>query len=310
VRKQFLALPNSVPERVLALARDLTASEPTAYDRAAAIQKYLRKYLYTLDIPAPPAGRDVADYFLFDLKKGYCDYYATSMVVLARAAGLPARLVVGYANGAYDSERARYVITENYAHSWAEIYFANIGWVEFEPTASQPAIPYETGNESTTPLVNNSPARLSLGDRLAPFFRSTFKHAWFPILLIAICSFLWIGIDSLRLNQTVPSRTIQLLYKRLRRLARPVTGYVSKDQTAHSYAFILIGKLSAIKTFTRLKNWIVSSRNEITQLTELFSHSLFAPFPPTHAEAKEAIKAWSRLRWRLVLANMLRSKNK
>ena len=82
----------------------------------------------------------MADYFLFDLKQGYCDYYATSMVVLARAAGLPARLVVGYANGSYDHERAQYIVTENYAHSWVEIYFADIGWVEFEPTSSQPVI--------------------------------------------------------------------------------------------------------------------------------------------------------------------------
>ena len=157
VRKQFLALPDSVPERVLALARDLTASEPTAYDRALAIQNYLREFPYTLDISAPPAGRDVADYFLFDLKQGYCDYYATSMVVLARAAGLPARLVVGYANGAYDLERAQYIVTENYAHSWVEIYFADIGWVEFEPTASQPVILYEEENESTAPVAEALP---------------------------------------------------------------------------------------------------------------------------------------------------------
>ena len=154
VRKQFLALPDSVPERVLALARDLTASERTAYDRALAIQNYLREFPYTLDIPVPPAGRDVADYFLFDLKQGYCDYYATSMVVLARAAGLPARLVVGYANGSYNFERAQYIVTENYAHSWVEIYFANIGWVEFEPTASQPAILYEEKEEAAAPVPN------------------------------------------------------------------------------------------------------------------------------------------------------------
>ena len=172
VRKQFLALPDSVPERVLALARDLTASEPTAYDRALAIQNYLREYPYTLEISAPPAGRDVTDYFLFDLKKGYCDYYATSMVVLARAAGLPARLVAGYANGSYDFENAQYVVTENYAHSWVEIYFANIGWVEFEPTASQPAILYEAEKELTTPAMETSPSGSSFGDKFAPFFRN------------------------------------------------------------------------------------------------------------------------------------------
>ena len=176
VRKQFLALPDSVPERVLALARDLTASEPTPYDRALAIQNYLREYPYTLDISAPPAGRDVTDYFLFDLKKGYCDYYATSMVVLARAAGLPARLVAGYANGSYDIERAQYVVTENYAHSWVEIYFANIGWVEFEPTASQPMIFMKRKKNQPRPWQKHHLQSILFQERFAPFFRSVFQQ--------------------------------------------------------------------------------------------------------------------------------------
>jgi transglutaminase-like putative cysteine protease len=305
VRDRFLALPDSVPERVLALARDLTASEPNAYDRALAIQNYLREFPYTLDISTPPTGRDVTDYFLFDLKQGYCDYYATSMVVLARAAGLPARLVVGYANGSYDPERAQYIVTENYAHSWVEIYFANIGWVEFEPTANQPVILYEEKNHSTTPAEEALPVEPSFEERFASLFQSTFKNAWFPVIFIFSCGLLWIGFDSLRLNRIAPSQTIQLLYKRLRRLARPVTGYASKNQTVHSYAFTLIQRLSAFETSSRLQNWLMPSHREIDQLTELFSHSLFAPYPPTRAEANDAIKTWSRLRWRLVLANIL-----
>jgi hypothetical protein len=218
--------------------------------------------------------------------------------------------VVGYANGSYNPEHAQYVVTENYAHSWVEIYFANIGWVEFEPTASEPAISYEAKKELTTPLAETSPGGLSLEEKFAPFFQRTFKNAWLPVSLIFICGFLWIGLDSLRLNRIDPSQTVQLLYKRLRRLARPVTGYASRNQTAHSYASSLIERLSAIKTFTPLQNWITPSRNEIIQLTELFSHSLFAPYPPTRAEAKDAIKCWSRLRWRLLLANMLRPETK
>ena len=308
VRNRFLALPDSVPERVLALARDLTASEPTVYDRALAIQNYLRQFPYTLDISAPPAGRDVVDYFIFDLKQGYCDYYATSMVVLARAAGLPARLVAGYANGAYDVEHAQYIVTENYAHSWVEIYFANIGWVEFEPTASQPAILYEEKNELPRPVAEVLPVKQPLKVRFAFFFQSTLKNAWFPVILIFSCGLLWIGFDSLRLTRIDPSQTIQLLYKRLRRLARPVTGYASRNQTAHSYSLVLIERLSAIKTSARLQHWLMLSHNEINQLTDLFSRSLFAPLPPTRADAKRAIKTWSRLRWRLMLANMFRIK--
>lgn len=302
VREQFLVVPDSVPERVLALSRDLTASEATAYDRAIAIQNYLREFPYTLEVDAPPANRDVADYFLFDLKKGYCDYYSTTMAVLARAAGLPARIVVGYANGTYDTERAQYLVTENYAHSWVEIYFADIGWVEFEPTAGQQAIFYEeelAANNPTQPLPVEEESWQS---QFTSVFQSLRNNVWIPMSLVFIFGLLWFGFDSLRLNQLDPSRTIQLLYKRLRRLARPVTGYASINQTSLSYSYILIEKLSAIKHF---QNWIQPSRNEINQLTDLYSLSLFAPISPTRIEANDAVKTWSRLRWRLLLVNML-----
>jgi transglutaminase-like putative cysteine protease len=310
VWEHFMVLPESVPERVRALARDLTASEPTAYDRALAIQNYLRKIPYTLDVPAPPTDRDVVDYFLFDLKKGYCDYYATSMAVLARAAGLPARLVAGYANGSYNVEHAKYIVTENYAHSWVEIYFANVGWVEFEPTAGQPPILYEEKSTSASSAPKALPTKNSFKEQFISFFQGALKNSWFPIIVVFSCGLLWIGLDSIRLFQIVPAQTIQTLYKRLRRLARPITGYASKNQTAHSYASALNQHLSKIGMSSGLKKWVNLSSNEIDQLTELFSHSLFAPLPPTRADANQAIKIWSRLLWRLILANILRVKNK
>ncbi|NOT05627.1 MAG: transglutaminase domain-containing protein [Anaerolineales bacterium] len=310
VRRQFLSLPDTVPARVHGLARELTASASTPYDRALAIESYLRTFPYTLEVGAPPPGHDVADYFLFDLQMGYCDYYATTMVVLARAAGLPARLVIGYANGAYDFERAQYIVTENYAHSWVEIYFANIGWVEFEPTAGQPVISYEERDESTLPIAEALPVERSFTEKFAPFFQSVFTRAWFSVFIIFVCGLLWIGYDSFRLSRLDPSRTTQLLYGRLRRLARPVTGFASRSETAHSYAFVLIQYLSSMKVSPRLQNWLVPARTEVEQLTELFSNSLFAPLPPTREDANNAIRNWSRLRWRLLLANILRFGNK
>ncbi len=307
VREQFLALPDSVPERVLALARDLTASEPTPYDRAIAIQNYLREFPYTLEVEGPPPGRDVADYFLFDLKQGYCDYYATSMIVLARAAGLPARLVVGYASGSYQAEQAHYLVTENYAHSWVEIYFADIGWVEFEPTASQPAILYAQEGEGTAPaqvLETDQP----FGGQFALFFERA--NLWLPAIILIVLLLSWIAWDSLHLTYLDPSRAIQLLYARLRRLARPLSGSISIDQTAHQYASSLRARLSALANPPRLRNWISPSDDEIHRLTELYARSLFAPSPLTRADVAGAARTWARLRWRLVLANMLAIKKK
>jgi len=124
ITSRYLSLPDTVPERVLALARELTQAAPTPYDRAVAIETYLRTFPYTLDVEPPPRDRDVVDYFLFTAQKGYCDYYATSMVVLARAAGLPARMVIGYASGEYDAPTAEYIVRQENAHSWAEV----CGW--------------------------------------------------------------------------------------------------------------------------------------------------------------------------------------
>jgi transglutaminase-like putative cysteine protease len=134
----YLALPSTLPERVRLLAQEVTSEAETPYDQALALEAYLRQFPYDLEIEAPPAGRDVVDYFLFDAQAGYCDYYASAMVVMARSLGIPARLAVGYATGNYDPTQRAFVVREENAHSWPELYFPQVGWVRFEPTAVQP----------------------------------------------------------------------------------------------------------------------------------------------------------------------------
>ncbi|MFK7804736.1 MAG: transglutaminase family protein [Anaerolineae bacterium] len=131
------ALPDSIPGRVSSLAEQITAGATSPYEQAVLLEQYLRQYPYNLDIPPIPRDVDPVDYFLFDLQQGYCDLYASSMVVMARSLGLPARLGVGYLNGSPD-ENGQILITQDRGHSWAEIYFPDVGWVEFEPTASFP----------------------------------------------------------------------------------------------------------------------------------------------------------------------------
>ena len=90
---------------MLDLAVEVVGDAETRYDGAKAIEYYLRAYTYTLDLPEPPTNRDLVDYFLFERQEGYCDYYASAMVVMARAVGIPARLASGYAQGTYDPRR-------------------------------------------------------------------------------------------------------------------------------------------------------------------------------------------------------------
>ena len=139
IAERYLALPD-VPDRVAAVAREVTSGAATPYDQALAVQSYLRQFSYSVDVAPPPADRDVADYFLFDLRSGYCDYYATAMVVMARSLGIPARLAVGYASGNYDPQEGAFLVYEDMAHSWPELYFPGAGWVPFEPTAVRQTI--------------------------------------------------------------------------------------------------------------------------------------------------------------------------
>lgn len=137
VKAHYLQVPEGVPPRVRDLARRITMGATTPYDRARAIEAYLRQIPYSLDVPLPPPGRDVVDWFLFDLRRGYCDYYATAFVLLARLNGIPTRFVIGYAQGEWDAPSGEYRVREREAHSWPEVYFPGYGWIPFEPTAAR-----------------------------------------------------------------------------------------------------------------------------------------------------------------------------
>jgi transglutaminase-like putative cysteine protease len=155
---RYLQLPRRLPDRVQTLAREIVQDADSSYEKALAIQDYLRQFPYDLEVPVPPPGRDVVDFFLFDVQRGYCDYYGSAFVVLARAAGIPARLAIGYAMGGYSMDRGCYVVVERDAHSWPEVYFGDYGWISFEPTAA--FVPLERPDDPIEPLtLESSPAR-------------------------------------------------------------------------------------------------------------------------------------------------------
>ena len=136
---RYLQVPD-LPKRVGDLATTLGRGRKTSYDKAQAVELFLRKYPYTLEVKAAPPDRDSLEYFLFEGKQGYCDYFATAMVVLLRAQGVPARLATGYVTGTLDPETSRYQVTEEEAHSWPEVFFPGYGWIAFEPSGYRPQI--------------------------------------------------------------------------------------------------------------------------------------------------------------------------
>ncbi len=141
IRQKYLQLPSTLPQRVRGLAHQVAGEQTSAYDKAEAIESYLRTtYRYAPTVRAPPPGRDPVDYFLYDLKEDFCEYFASSMVVMLRELGVPARVVEGYTSGTLDPATGKFVVKELDAHAWVEVYFPLYGWIEFEPTPSQAPI--------------------------------------------------------------------------------------------------------------------------------------------------------------------------
>ena len=304
VSQRYLQLPEGIPNRVLELSRELTAIEPTPYDRARAIEAYLRKIPYSLDIPAPPPGREVSDYFLFDLLKGYCDYYATAMVVLARASGLPSRLVTGYASGEFNIERGVYVVTAADAHSWVEVYFQGFGWVEFEPTGGRPGLDLPAQNlpedfefpETSTVPPNNPRTRgwlLWSGIILATVFGIT-------LLLIG-----WSFTEGWRLLRLAPRQACLEVYRQLHNQGRRLLVNTPSGATPHEFAYALSHFLS---TASPRENWRKLFQNapiEIESITSPFVFAVYSPHQPGEAEKQSAVRSWLQLRWRLRLAALI-----
>jgi len=153
---RFVQLPEDFPASVAELARQLTSGATTPYAKAKAIEAYLRTIPYNDAIPAPPAGRDPLEYFLFDIQAGYCDYYATAMAMMLRVVGVPARTASGYAEGTFDEESGAYFVTERDAHTWVEVFFPEYGWIEFEPTAGESPLERPAGDDPAQ-LTPNQP---------------------------------------------------------------------------------------------------------------------------------------------------------
>jgi transglutaminase-like putative cysteine protease len=300
ISNRYLDLPKSTPERVLALSRQLTQASPTPYDRAIAIQTYLRTFPYTLDVGSPPPGRDIVDYFLFTAKKGYCDYYATSMVVLARGAGLPARMVIGYTSGDYNPSTAEYIVRQEDAHSWVEIYFSGIGWVEFEPTASQPAIDREEmpASESSPDLPVSLSALSWLQHQWKTLISSLggqFIIAGMGIFLLII---LWQWMEIGMLYLLSPQQALVLMYSRMKKSSMRLLPDLPTGHTPYQFKSAMFAGFQKVR-FSLLRNLLSRAETDIEQIINLFVTQEFSQRTPTRKQVNSGIRAWIRVRWRL-----------
>ena len=134
MRETYLQLPERLDPRIPGLARQITAAANNPFDKAVAMENYLRSnFGYTLNLQGN-AGADPLAHFLFVTKAGHCEYFASSMAVMLRTLGIPSREVNGFLPGEYNDIGGDYIVRGSDAHSWVEAYFPGSGWLTFDPT--------------------------------------------------------------------------------------------------------------------------------------------------------------------------------
>ncbi len=302
VTDRYLQLPASLSRRVRNLAQNLTRRYDNAYDKIEALETHLRHIPYDEEIEAPPEGRDSVDYFLFEARQGYCSYYASALVVMARALGIPARPVSGYKGERYSAKTGACRVLESDAHAWAEVYFPDYGWIEFEPTPSEPLVerPEHEGQTQTKPEEDKPGDHLrdsqtsglgwggiDLSSGLASLTRwgaeqRTVYWLGMGILFLALAGsgtiLWWRG----RANQRTLNEAEQAYISLLRWAGR--LGLARQAfQTPHEHAGLLVQALPR-------------GREPLRRLVELYVKERFGAAGLNEAEQEEARQVWHRLR--------------
>jgi transglutaminase-like putative cysteine protease len=303
IRDRYITLPQTVPESVLSLAIELTATEGTPYDRALAIEQYLRKIPYTLDVSTGPAGADIVEYFLFRLQKGYCDYYASAMVVLARAAGIPARYVVGYIGEYYDESEDAYIITADQAHAWADVYFPGYGWISFEPTGGRAAI-----DRPEEPIPELPPEYELDFSPLVPE-REFPTENWLTILVLVISALILIILIGWRisdwwLERLEVDRLLPKLYRKIYRTARWAGLQVKPGDTAFRFADSLNLYFTQIGEECYWSEWFLEGIGMVREMTLIYVQCLFSSLIKD-IQPVEVMQLYKQLRRRLWMLLLL-----
>ncbi len=321
ITERYLQLPDSVTQRTRDLAARLTASADNNFDKARAIEEFLRGELtYNERMSQPPPNVDKVDYVLFEGKEAYCDYYASSMIVMLRSIGIPARFAVGFARGQYDSDKQAFHVINADAHSWVEVYFPRYGWLEFEPTAAQPIIIRPTAEEESNLTAPNQtplqpfPERDEFPDREenipvdepiaqqddTPFIQFTLPWMGQPVgvsgtavlgsgvVLIGLLMLLLVALLLIWRGRQPQAESIGQLYRRLLRLAAWMGYTIQPTQTPYEHAAVLERHLPFVKTDINLIT------TEYVQHT--FAEGTTASTAAGATSTYESRLAWGRLR--------------
>lgn len=287
VRERYLELPK-IPDRVRQAAEQVVreAGATTRYEKARAIESYLRGFAYDLDLEPPPLDTDVVDYFLFSAKRGYCDYSATAMVVMLRSVGVSARYASGFNMGVYDHQMEAWVVSQNNAHAWVEVYFPGYGWIEFEPTPAQRMFEraqsrFDPSGLDLAPPTQERPQGIPLLWR------------WAAVLfLLVVLAIVW-PPRWFRRARATPRQAVWRVYDRLQRRARWLGLAPAEGQTPREYLTALASEVERRAGFAR------GAAKDIILIEQVYQRARYSQDPITFGESDRAGDAWRRLRGKL-----------
>jgi transglutaminase-like putative cysteine protease len=316
IKDYYLQLPSTLPQRVRDLAAQITRDAPTPFDKALAIQSYLRgkdNFTYSQDIQKPPAGADGVDYFLFETRTGYSDYFASSMTVLLRAVGVPARMAAGYAPGEYDEQNDLRVIRDSDSHGWVQVYFPRYGWIDFEPT---PAWPIHQRELTPDPASELTPDRLTDGsspseeDLFGPFDEEVNPFVGLPVnipgqsfnpmrvvipagIALGALAALWLLFQLVWAATLIGATPVERAYAKMSRLGM-MAGFKRRTyQTPLEYAAVLGNAVPAAAPGTQ-------------RIAQAFASDRYGRRELTGEQHKELETAWKSIRGSLILQSLRR----
>ena len=280
-------------------ARELTRGLKTDREKAVALYYFVRDQIRHNPYAPGFVPEDYKASLVLNRGNGYCQHKALLLVALARAAGIPARLAVGFASGDFDPANNRYLVSEANAHSWPEIYFPNIGWVEFEPTGSLPEA--QRPPPSAAQLTPEAPTNL-----LAEFqaSRSAIKLITLAGLLgiSGLALVIYIAWSGWHYRKLSPDQAIIHLYRRFYSQAQPLAQPLPQGHTPLELAGGMERWLARQERLILRRSFVQKIRLEVQRLTHIYIHAIYSPRSPGAPGRQEAEQLWRQLHWPLRLA--------
>jgi transglutaminase-like putative cysteine protease len=241
VQQQEVQLPHAYP-RVLALARSVTAGDTSTYAKVESLIHWMGTHThYSLNIPPLPPGADTVDEFLFGNRTGFCEQISTSLAVMLRSLGIPAREAVGYVPGGYDPITDLYQIYADDAHAWVQVWFPGYGWQSFDPTA-------------VVPLASPSPGSVALADIGGALRRIP------PVPVVAVLGLTGLVVVAVRRYRSRPATWAEAVARQVERAGRRAGRPRRSSETLAEYAADL-DQLSGNEesTWSRLASTVAAS---------------------------------------------------